>query len=146
MTVSGRFGSRGAGGRVLHKKPRAKGRVHQVRADHRDGVHHIHHTDGPGERDHRLAVRSQTVDQGEAQQRTVAARAPAIDPRHHAEQRGRGELHQRDQRPGGVRPDQVGDGGRSDREDLNITILTRVRRRTLIMNACAYCIRVRPML
>lgn len=127
MTVSGRFGSRGAGGRVQHQNPRATGGVQKVRPDHRDGVHHIDHTDGTGEHDHRLAVRSQTVDQGEAQQRTVAARAQAFDPRHHAEQRGRGEPHQRDQRPGGVRPGQVGDGGRTERKDLNVVVITRVR-------------------
>jgi len=83
---SGRPGSGRTGGRFQQQKRRPN----WVLSDDRDGVYHLHTVDRPGGCDHRLAVRPQAADQGQAQQRTVAPRTQTVDPRHHAEQRGRG--------------------------------------------------------
>jgi len=95
---SGGFGPGRAGGGIRRQE---RGR-HQSRPHDRDGVHHLDHVDRPDGRDNRLAVRQSVADQGQAQQRTMAARAPAVHPGHHVEQRGRGQRHVREQRSVGV--------------------------------------------
>jgi len=89
VSFSGRSGTGRIGGRSQQQKLGP----HRILSDDRDGVHHIHPVDRPGRCDHRLAVWHQVAYQSQTQQRAVASRSQTVDPRHNAEQRGRGKRH-----------------------------------------------------
>lgn len=115
--ISGRFGPCRTGRGQQTQQCRKR----QVRWDDRHGVCHIHPADRARGSHNRLAGWLQAVDEGQAEQRTVAsARHSAVHPGHHVKQRRRGRRHLREQRSVGLRKGrQTGDAGRTGWEDLN---------------------------